>query len=307
MSYRPDIPSMAMLRAFDAFGKTLRVRRAAALLGVSHAIVSRHLRALEEWLGIMLIDRDAGELTAAGEEYHARISLALDEISLASTRMKRRESSRLTIWCVPGFAYLWLTSRLPAFSAIYPDIALDLRPTDSSPDLLRYQADADIRWVRDLDALPTAKGVCSAALARPRVYPVARPDAPWLEGRTIGQPADVMNLPLLQEEDGNDWLDWSSANQLEGAPGGIVARLWQAHMTLAAAADGQGVALSNPFLAADLLGSGRLVELGAGLTSFPPAHFGAYRFMARDENWDSGPVARFRRWLEKTIKSSERG
>lgn len=295
---------MSMLRAFDAYGQTGRIRRAAALLGVSHPIVSRHLKGLEAWLGIMLIDREKGGLTPAGEEFHARVQVALDQIGLASERAMGGVGTRMSIWCIPGFAYLWLTARLPRFSARYPSIALDLRPTDAPPNLVHHQADADIRWVRNADPAVPPRGLESVEIARPRTFPVARPDAPWLQRRDIARPADILALPLLHEESDDDWRDWAGVNGLGDVPVPAAARLWQGHMTLGAACEGQGVALTNHFLAAEHLEAERLVELGGGNPAFGPVSIGSYRFTARIEVGREGPEKWFCDWLKSEVAAA---
>ncbi|MGK9167986.1 hypothetical protein KXR53_16885 [Inquilinus limosus] len=60
---------------------------------------------------------------------------------------------------------------------------------------------------------------------------------------------------------------------------------------------GRGIALANPFLAADDLAAGRLVAIG----SFAPVSLGAYLFSAPAECWNAAPVARFRRWLLRMV------
>ena len=104
MSDRPNLPPFAALRAFEAFGRHGKVRRAAAALGVSHAIVSRHLRALEDWLGVMLIDRVHGGLTPAGADYHAMIAGAFDQMGRATERLRGHAGMRLEVWSMPGLA-----------------------------------------------------------------------------------------------------------------------------------------------------------------------------------------------------------
>jgi len=48
---RRGIPPFASLKAFESVGRAGGVRKAALELGIDHAVVSRHLRALEAWLG----------------------------------------------------------------------------------------------------------------------------------------------------------------------------------------------------------------------------------------------------------------
>ena len=302
---RPYLPPFATLRAFEAFGRHRGVRKTAAALGVDHAIVSRHLRSLEDWLGVMLVDRSTWQMTAAGEAYHALISPAFDQLCSATQQARRLPSVRLEVWSTPGIAYLWITGRLREYQLRFPGAVIDLRPTDASPDLLRREAHADIRWIADhnshrIPELPAR--LTRMELVRPRIFPVARPDAAWLQGRTIEQPADLPGLPLLFEQDASEWVAWLGAHGVRTEVPASSPRLWQAHMTLAAAREGQGVALTNAFLAADDLLAGRLIEIGRTATRVPPAQsLGAYYLIVREDEQNLPWVARFRDWLLETV------
>src|SRR5687767_5223001 len=125
-------PTLAMLKAFDAFGKTGGVRKAAGMLGLNHAAVSRQLAALEAYVGTALIDRDGGghQLTEQGREFHRRISDALQEISNATRALRKRDDRQVLLWCSPGLAYHWLGPRLPALAKTRDGLALEIRPMD---------------------------------------------------------------------------------------------------------------------------------------------------------------------------------
>ncbi|GHC95655.1 LysR substrate-binding domain-containing protein [Novosphingobium pokkalii] len=305
MPDRPHLPPFAALRAFEAFGRHGGVRRTAAALGVSHAIVSRHLRALEDWLSVMLVDRQHGGLTPAGESYHALIGPAFDQLCTATSQARGQHGTRLDVWSVAGLAYLWLTPNLPGFGRRHPGMALDLRPSDSPPDLSRREAHGDIRWyLDDAPGLTPPRSLMRQAVVRPRLFPVARADAPWLKDAAVAAPQDLLALPLLHEDSDAEWRAWFAAQGLAHTQPPVSARLWQAHMTLAAAADGQGVAITNGFLAAEHLQSGRLVELGAGNPAFAACAPGAYYFTARADMWDAQPIARFRAWLAEAVAAS---
>lgn len=295
MADRPYLPPFAALRAFEAFGRHGKVRRTAQALGVSHAIVSRHLRSLEDWLGVMLIDRAAGGLTQAGHDYHVMISLAFDQLSNATTQARGMTDQRIEIWSVPGLAYHWITPRLKAFSAAHPSIAIDLRPTDASPRLTQHEADADIRWFHDEETLTPIRDLVRDLIVRPRVFPVAHPDAPWLQGKNVRTVTDLLDLPLLHENNATEWRLWFAGQGYDGPLPDAAARLWQAHMTLAAACDGQGVALTNMFLAGDHLAAGRLVELND--STFREIMIGGYFITTREYCLRSSPLGQFKGWL----------
>jgi len=293
-------PPYAALRAFEAVGRMGGIRRAALALDLDHAVVSRHLRALEKWAGLPLINRqrDARILTETGARYHQRITRALEEIAQASAELISIRNHRvLRIWCMPGLALGWLTARLPRFQALVPQVELVLRPHDTSPDFARYEADVDLHYFAGLEPL-RLPDYCEARrieIARPEVFPVASP----LLARSLRPMTrleDLLHAPLLHEESAAHWRSWFLACGIacpETLPG---PRLWQAHLAIEAARHGQGVALANPFLIGDDLSSGRLVPvLDKHLGGRIP--LGVYTFTARADRWQSTPVAQLRRWL----------
>jgi len=295
------LPPFAALRAFEAVGRLGGIRRAGEELGIDHAAVSRHLRALEAWVGVGLIDREQGSrLTPDGALFHTRIGAALETISQASADLTRRgDDPRLLVWCVPGFAYRWLNARLGAFSAANPDIDIEVRPTDRGPDFPRHEADADIRYVRD-DEPPVGGEVQRVEIARPVVMAVAAP------GLAATLPPDapaaaLLAAPLLHEDDDSEWRAWLLAHGVEPPARLPGPRLWHAHLTLDSAVRGLGVALSNDLLIGDLLRTGRLVRLEIK-PPVPDVRFGGYTFRARRDRWRHPGIVRFRRWLERTAQ-----
>jgi LysR family glycine cleavage system transcriptional activator len=301
---RKTLPPFAALRAFEAVGRLSGIRRAAQTLGLDHAVISRHLRALEDWAGTRLVDRTQGNtvLTPEGLRYHARVTAALAELSDASNELIGRNSDRcLSICCVPGFATAWLASRLEFFQSAHPELELELHPTDQSPDFMRYEADVDIRYVsgpQPVTAATTSSGVRRFEMARPPVWPVASPEC-VATLTSVSQPSDLLKAPLLHEESHNQWRYWLSVHGVsvpEQLPG---PRLWHAHLTVEAARRGQGVALANPFLLGDDLKTGRLVDPLAGNSK--SVALGAYVFTARADRWQAPAVVRFRHWLKKAV------
>ncbi len=296
---RRDIPPFAALRAFEAVGRLGGVREAARALDLNHAVVSRHIRALESWTGVALIDRKAipRRLTADGARYHERISAAIEELEDASAELIRDDRDRrLHLWCVPGFAFQWLMVRLASFHMRHPEVELNLRPSDRAPDFAAREADSDIRYIRDWDAATLPRHVRQLELARLPVFPVAAPSLlaaiPPMETAD-----DLLRAPLLHEDNETEWSRWlelSGVSVAERLPG---TRLWHAHLTLAAAKRGQGIALANEYLLGEELETGRLVRVLPETTEQRPITLGAYCFLAREDRWSSEAIFHFRRWL----------
>lgn len=308
---RKSLPPFSTLRAFEAIGRLCGIRRAAQALQLDHAVVSRHLRSLEEWASVQLVVRMNGQtvLTEEGLRFHARITAALGEIQDASIELLRRnDSPRLSIWCIPGFASQWLASRLCMFQAKNPDLELELHPTDKSPDFSRYEADVDIRYIAgssSISAMNIKGGVRRFEIARPPIIAVTSPGCAALLN-CVQHPTDLLGAPLLHEESSQQWQDWFEAQGVQVTAPLHGPRLWHAHLTIEAARRGQGVALANPFLVGDDFATGRLVPLlqSAGGDEQQVA-LGAYAFAARADRWQTATITCFRRWLKMETAANQ--
>ena len=297
LSNRKAIPPFAALRAFEAVGRLGGVRRGAQSLGLDHAVVSRHLRALEDWSGVRLIERahGGGRLTDEGMQYHRRITQAMADIADATAELTSANSNdRLNIWCVPGLASQWLMSRLGSFRNAHQDLDFEFHPTDVAPDFGRHEADADLRYVISARIGEAAPGVRYIEIARPLVFPVCSPALLAKLGASVKEPAALLSAPILHEDSHEEWRGWFAANGVQAGPRINGPRLWHAHLTLDAARRGEGVALANPFLLGDDLKTGRLVTIDVG----KPVVLGAYMLFARRDRWGAPAVVRFRRWLQ---------
>ena len=298
----PDpIPSLAMLRAFDAYGRLGGVRKAALHMNIDHAVVSRHLRSLEDLIGTALIARTDSDhwLTEDGVYYHEHISKALQEIASATTVLRRRHDQRILVWCAPGFAFHWLTRRLPDFFERFPAIDLELRPADVRPDFSTNQADTDIRYVRG-PTLPETPTLKIHEIARPLVFPVASPS--FIQNmKPIRRPADLLNARLLHEDSSEEWQMWLQAQGVEAGEDIPGPRLWQAQLALDAARNGQGIALTNRLLSSVDLESGHLGKVCATEVPLKEVPLGTYAMFARADRWRTIPIVRFRQWLSSTI------
>src|SRR5882672_6874912 len=133
--------SVAEKRSFTA---------AAAELRVSPSAVSQTIRALEERVGVRLLQRTTRTvgLTEAGARFIERLKPALDDVrgafdSLGELRDRPAGLLRLTF---PRLGYVQvLAPRLPAFLAAYPDIDLDVSIDDAFIDIVAQGFDAGLR------------------------------------------------------------------------------------------------------------------------------------------------------------------
>jgi DNA-binding transcriptional LysR family regulator len=216
-------PPFAALRAFEAVGRLGGIRRAAAALTLDHTVVSRHVRALEIWLGTSLFLRDQGRLsfTQAGESYHQTVSRALIDLASATKQLVHgNDPNFLRLWSVPGFTAQWLTEQLAEFARLSPDLTIELRPTDEPADLALQEADIDIRFYGDdWQPSPGGRGLRFIELASPKIMMVASPAlAASLSGlQGVDQ---IFDVPLLHEEHHEQWRAWFTHNGVE--PGEVM-------------------------------------------------------------------------------------
>ncbi|MVT00986.1 LysR substrate-binding domain-containing protein [Devosia marina] len=288
-----NLPPLIMLRAFEAVARMGSMRKAADDIGVSHTVVSRHVRNLEHWMGQKLVTATPRgvALTATGETLFASVTRAFRII--ANTTAELRPASPragLRIWCMPGLATRWLTPRLSDIEAAMGSVEISLRAIDRLPDFAAHEADLMIGFGRFED-LPTG----ARRLILPRMFPVASPA--WIASN--GAPADLLALaqaPLIHEESRQQWTDWFEAMgtrlsaQLRGP------RLWDANLGFDAALAGQGIALVTRLTAGSEIDDGRLVEI---LDS--KVRLGGYYLLAAPQRQGDPMLIRFERWLEDNL------
>jgi DNA-binding transcriptional LysR family regulator len=301
---RKAAPPLASLKAFEMIGRLGSIRKAALALGVDHAGVSRHLRDLESWSGIPLMDRRPGghgQLTPAGMRYHARISAALLEIENAGTELfQNHGEGRIDVFCPQGL-YKWLIPHLDQFSSAYPDIDLNLRPADSGTDYAGTEAAAEIRAVGDWAPIPASQGLQTLELLRPFVVPVASP-AFLANVPSLDKLDDILKWPLLLERDEQLWHAWFVKL---GTPVRVPIRgtpFWHAPFVIDAAKRGQGATLAHHFVVADALRDGDLVEVAIGGQRCARVTLGGYVFVAREDRWHDPALTIFGNWLQEAMR-----
>lgn len=119
-------------------------------LEMSTTMVGKHLRALEQRLGLPLLHRTTRRqsLTAFGAQYHARCVDILGQIEAAERLAEDEQASpggTLRITAPPAFGAEALMPRLPEYLARHPAVKVDVVLTDRVVDLADEGFDAAIR------------------------------------------------------------------------------------------------------------------------------------------------------------------
>src|SRR5258708_23642474 len=106
--------------------------------GIGQPAVSKQISALEEALGTELIHRTSRSIatTEAGRAFYESALHILDDFESATSQIGRGQTAPkgvIRVTAPPTFARLHMVSKLPAFFAAYPDMAVEMaasvRPT----------------------------------------------------------------------------------------------------------------------------------------------------------------------------------
>lgn len=250
-------PSLVELHAFLAVCRLGSFRRAADVLCVTQAAVSRAVQRLEQHLGdCRLFDRSPQGvvLTEQGRqlrELTERHVMALESAAAAFQRPRAPGKLRLSV--VPTLGTKWLLPRLPRFRALHPDLEIEMRQFRHDEDFSRDDVDIWLEVKRPRRRWPTRLQV-TYLLGR-EVVPVCAPSAlPRLQ-----HPRDLAHEVLLHHTNfPENWARWANAAGLGGEP-----RLGPGYdlglNLIFAAKEGAGIALIQPCLIERELENGELV------------------------------------------------
>src|SRR6202789_1260844 len=117
--------------------------------GIGQPPVSKQISALEDELGTELIRRSSRSiaLTEPGRDFYESALHILDDLENPTSRIGRGQTApkgliRVTV--PPTFARLHMVSKLPAFFAAYPDMAIEMSTSESPPSIIEDAFDLAI-------------------------------------------------------------------------------------------------------------------------------------------------------------------
>lgn len=288
---RRFLPSMQLLRAFEACARLSNFTAAAKELHLTQSAVSRQVRALEEQLGgeLFVRDKQTTKLTIAGEAYATEVREVLQRLASATLGFRASpQGGALRLATFPTFGARWLAPRLPDFLSTHPGIAVHLvtrlDPLDHGLDAVDaaiHYGTADWPGV-ELDFLmpETVVPACSEGFRQ-------RHDIRSIE--------DLVHVPLLHLVSRPDaWERWFRAHDVaHGEVHGMLCD--QFAMITQAAVAGLGVALLPAFLFESELQRGDLVEV----VHAPLTNAEGYYLASPSGRVDYPPLQMFRQWLTR--------
>lgn len=142
------------IRFFLTLGETLSFKKTAAHFGVPPSTVSRSIRALEEDLGVKLVERTTRRvrLTETGHWYRGEVAAPMRALTNANDMAaahSREPTGTVRITALPGYGELRLFPVLDQFRAAYPRIICDVELTDRYLDLSTGDIDLALRATAD--------------------------------------------------------------------------------------------------------------------------------------------------------------
>jgi LysR family glycine cleavage system transcriptional activator len=296
------LPSLDLLRGFEAAARHLSFTRAAAELHVTQSAVSRQIKTLEDHLDAKLFARfnSALKLTADGESLYATAQVALRQIEEGIARIGARGDARLlTVTTTVSFAALWLVPRLARFRKIHPGVDVRLAATNDLTNLGRERIDIAIRFME-----PRAAPAGSLPLTGEEVFPVCSPALARSRAPPLKKPADLARHVLLHVDDPTGqwpwlaWDQWLAANSLAELKPAGVARYSHYDQLIQAAVAGEGVALGRTPLVLRFLKNGTLAAPFRGRLAGTREYF----IIVAPHAAARAPAQRFVAWLQDEIR-----
>jgi len=256
------VDRLANMEVFVRVAQLGSFSTAAGQLGMSKSTVSKHIAALEERLGVRLLNRTTRRLslTQYGEIYRDHCLRILQEVADANENMDRfaaEPRGRLKVNAPMSFGMLHLAPLLPGFMREHPKVEIDLALNDRRVDLIDEGFDVAVRIGRLDDSSLIARKLASstfACAAGPGYLKRRRPPE---------HPDDLRNHNCLRYTLGRSPGEWRFERDGESRVVSVSGRISgnNGDILRQAAILGEGVVYQPRFLLDDALSGGDLVEL----------------------------------------------
>lgn len=245
--------SLNALRAFEVTARLRSFSAAANELSVTHGAVSRHVRMLEDALGLPLLKRNAHgtEPTAEGQRLAEGLSRGFQLIQASVEQLK---PGPLTLSCSESIMMYWLLPRLSRFQDANPDVELRFNMGYGRVDFARDNISVAIR----LSTIEPPRDVVRTGEVTEWIGPVCSPA--YLRTLRMTSPADLPRAQLMVSRTRpHAWDDWSQCYGTDLGTLRIAEAFNHFYLLIQAAKCGLGMANVPRMLVHDDLNSGSLV------------------------------------------------
>lgn len=265
---------MDRLTSLTVFGQVVErggFSAAGRHLNMSVTTVSNHIQALEDRLGVRLLNRTTRKvsLTDIGKEYYERsrqILADLDEADQIANAQQATPQGQLRLYTSMVMAR-FLNAVIAEFTALYPAVSVELTVGERMVDLVEHGHDLAIRALPIPDSSLIVRKLaswrhilcCSPAYLENRAAPV--------------QPSDLAGHNCMRYAFypyGAEWRFENPGGGIISVPvaGNFVTNNAESLNTLAL--DGHGLFLAPSFVVVDHIAAGRLIRL---LPDYRPVQF----------------------------------
>lgn len=252
----PRLPPLSAIRAFEVSARRLSFTEAAVELHVTQSAVSRHIRHLEDHLGLQLFIRRhrALVLTPEGERYRDELSGIFRRLSRATDLVVRSAAGQelLHVHAYTTFAMYWLIPRLRGFQEAHRGVEVQLTASTQALDIEREQVHAVIR-------IGAGNFEGSIKLFPVNLIPIC---SPRTKAKMLGSGSleDLTKATLLHSlAAANNWPGWLESVGLSDLDTGYGLRFESSAMAYLAAKTDLGVAIGQREFIQDELRQGTLV------------------------------------------------
>lgn len=291
---------LRQLKTFYTLASTLNFSRAAEVQNYVPSTVTMQMKALEEELGVKLVDRLGKRviLTDVGRKFLHYVENILSDLEEAQHAVK--QSGEVTGTVVISADETLCTYRLPAvlrrFRLRYPGIRLMFRPL-AYPNLKQSlrEGDADIVFLLDEDRGEI--GICGEKLLNEPFYLLAAPDHP-LATRTKLAIEDFNSHTFLLTEKGCSYRTFFERSLSQKSLGGITELEFNSAEAIKQCAKlGMGIAILPEMAVTAEVNRGELVPLPWDLT----ATSFATQMYWHEEKWISPAIEAFLNLTRETF------
>ncbi|MGO1501478.1 MAG: LysR family transcriptional regulator [Marinobacter sp.] len=269
------------MRVFIQAAEHGSLSAAGRTLGISPAMATKHMDALEARLGVKILHRTTRKLslTDAGTDYLEvcrRILQELDEAEAEVAIQRTQAIGRMRLNVPLSFGTRFIAPLLPEFGRRYPRVDVELGLSDAQHDLIRERWDLAIRvgHLADSSLKACRLGNCPMRLCASPEY-LARHGTPHRVAELSEHNCLSYTLSPLQGK--GTWAFGHGGDTRVPVRGNLIANNGDA--LLAAALQGQGIIYQPNFIVGDALASGDLIaleldqppiDLGGLFVLFPP-------------------------------------
>ncbi|GAB2875090.1 LysR family transcriptional regulator [Pseudoduganella ginsengisoli] len=251
------------LKAFVLVGSTGGFSTAARQLGVATSSVTRLVDALEERIGVPLLNRSTRSvtLTDTGHSYFGKAQLILEQLEAADDAASARGSvpqGVLRVTVPVSFCTLYIAPMLAEFGRRYPKVELEVQLSDAFTNMVDESIDVAIR----IGAIDQQPSLIARRLAGHQRILCASPAYLAAHG-TPATPTALLRHNCLQLAFGGPRRSWrlQRGDDVQDIAVRGTLSVNNGEVIRQAAADGAGIALLADWLVGSDLRSGRLVRL----------------------------------------------